>query len=58
MPTHLTRENLSERADHIAHVEVDEDSSSHGTSCGCRACDPDFYFDPAERESGERDPRW
>ena len=28
----------------------------HPSSCGCRECDPDFYFDPAERDAGRPDP--
>jgi hypothetical protein len=31
----------------------------HPPTCGCRDCDPDFYFDPAERDAGCPDPeRW
>ena len=28
----------------------------HPPRCGCRGCDPDFYFDPAERDAGRPDP--
>ena len=28
----------------------------HPSTCGCRDCDPDFYFDPAERDAGRPDP--
>lgn len=28
----------------------------HPHTCGCRECDPDFYFDPAERDAGRPDP--
>lgn len=31
-------------------------SLHHPPSCGCRECDPDFYFDPAERDAGRPDP--
>jgi hypothetical protein len=31
-------------------------SLHHPPSCGCRGCDPDFYFDPAERDAGRPDP--
>ncbi len=34
-------------------------SQDHPPTCGCRDCDPDFYFDPAERDAGRPDPeRW
>ncbi len=34
-------------------------SLDHPPTCGCRDCDPDFYFDPAERDAGRPDPeRW
>lgn len=40
--------------------ELDEYVSvDHPMTCGCRECDPDFYFDPAERDAGRPDPeRW
>jgi hypothetical protein len=40
--------------------ELDEYVSvDHPMICGCRECDPDFYFDPAERDAGRPDPeRW
>lgn len=41
----------------FGHVDLDGESEAHGTTCGCRFCDPDFYSDPAERDAGERDER-
>lgn len=29
--------------------------AEHPLCCPCRDCDPDTYFDPAERFAGERD---
>ena len=33
-------------------IESDSDTTQeHPRRCGCVDCDPDFYFDPAERDA-------
>jgi hypothetical protein len=41
----------------FAPVTLDSEDTTldHTDHCGCRDCDPDFYFDPAERDAGARD---
>jgi hypothetical protein len=49
---------MYERDDFETESETEETSEEHAPHCGCRDCDPDFYFDPAERFAGERSERW
>jgi hypothetical protein len=39
-------------------LDCEDTAREHGDRCGCRHCDPDFYFDPAELDAGTRDLRW
>jgi hypothetical protein len=49
---------MYERADFETESETVHTSEEHAPHCACRECDPDFYFDPAERFAGERSERW
>ena len=44
---------MYERDDGDRREEV-EATREHPERCGCAECDPDFYFDPAERGEERR----